>query len=302
MPIPYMGSKRKSAQLIFNTIKNFNPKSNEIADLFCGGFAISEIFIRNGWNVISNDAEPYIVALINQTLKGLDEKKVTEWVSRSLYEDIKSNPTKYDAWYVGYVMTIWAFGNTPFGSYLFGREVEPTKKAGHDLVIHKDKTEVVGLIPNKYIKGILKQETWGKRRMALVKVARVLKNREYELQQLQQLQRLQRLERLQRLNVSNLSYEEVKIPKGVIIYCDPPYASTAEYKKNGFNHQLFWDWVRKKSKTNKVYVSEYRAPNDFIKVLEFSQKSTLSAKGPKHDSPNECLFAMKGQEKFTKTQ
>jgi site-specific DNA-adenine methylase len=41
MPIPYMGSKRKSAQKIYQTIINFNPVKGTIVDLFCGGFAIT---------------------------------------------------------------------------------------------------------------------------------------------------------------------------------------------------------------------------------------------------------------------
>jgi adenine-specific DNA methylase len=63
MAIPYMGSKRKSAQQIYQTIVNFNPQCKSIVDLFCGGFAISEHFIKNGWNVISNDKNKFVEAL-----------------------------------------------------------------------------------------------------------------------------------------------------------------------------------------------------------------------------------------------
>jgi adenine-specific DNA methylase len=129
MPIPYMGSKRKSAQLIFNTIRNHNPQSKQLVELFCGGFAIGEIFIKNGWNVIANDKNKYVVALLDKTLNyGLSEDIVTKWVSREIFKDIKKNPSYYEDWYVGYVQCIWSFGNTQT-NYLFGKDVEPIKHA-----------------------------------------------------------------------------------------------------------------------------------------------------------------------------
>lgn len=72
-------------------------------------------------------------------------------------------------------------------------------------------------------------------------------------------------------------YYNVVTPENSVIYCDPPYEGTAEYKEDSFNHSKFWDWVREKSKTHKVYISEYKAPDDFESVLEFEQNSTLSA-------------------------
>ena len=55
MPIPYMGSKRKSAQMIYNTITNHAKGYNCLVDLFCGGFAIGEIFYKNGYEVLANE-------------------------------------------------------------------------------------------------------------------------------------------------------------------------------------------------------------------------------------------------------
>lgn len=48
MPVPYMGSKRKTSAKIFTAIRNQNPDANLLVDLFCGGFAISEEFIKSG--------------------------------------------------------------------------------------------------------------------------------------------------------------------------------------------------------------------------------------------------------------
>jgi adenine-specific DNA methylase len=304
MAIPYMGSKRKSAQKIYQTIVNFNPNLKTIVDLFCGGFAIGELFYKNGFNVIANDKNKYVTALLNQTInKGLDEQKCTEFITRDKFNNILKNSDNYEDWYLGYASCIWSFGNNEKKGYMFGKETEQYKKAGHELVINKNPLLLKELLPNipqKYINGILKQTDWHKRRIALGKVAKALKNRILELEQLQQLERLQQLEQLERLEqleIFNKSYNEIVIPKDAVIYCDPPYQGTAEYKEGAFNHIEFWDWVRIISKKNKVYISEYNAPNDFDVLLSFSQKSTLQGGSQKHNNqPDEKLFIPKGQE------
>jgi DNA adenine methylase len=58
-------------------------------------------------------------------------------------------------------------------------------------------------------------------------------------------------------------YENFDYPKNSVIYCDPPYQSTKKYASD-FDHERFWDWVRKMStEGHHVYVSEYTAPDDF---------------------------------------
>jgi len=302
MPLPYLGSKRKSAGKIYQAIKNLNPKSDKLYDLFCGGFAISEYFLKNGWSVVVNDKNKYVVSVLEQTiLRGLDEEKCLEFVTREKFEDVTNHPDKYDDWYVGYVMCVWSFGNNQ-KCYLFGRNTELIKRAGHELVVNKNPDLIQKLIrniPQKYIDGILKQTTWGLRRIALGRVSRALKMRVLEMQRLQQLERLEQLERLQQLEqleqleqlitFYSTSYLEVPIPEGAVIYCDPPYENTAEYRVGGFNYNEFWEWCRAKSKTNKVYVSSYIAPSDFKKILTFEQKSSLSG-GTNKKQPDECLF------------
>src|SRR3990167_9941294 len=138
MSIPYLGSKRKSSGKIYSTIKNLNPESDTLVDLFCGGFALSSYFVKKGWKVIANDKNKYVMALIKKTTtEGLDEKIVTTFVDRDKFIDVLNNHGKYDDWYVGFVMCIWSFGNNQKG-YLFGKDVEPYKKIGHEFVINKD--------------------------------------------------------------------------------------------------------------------------------------------------------------------
>lgn len=294
MPLPYLGSKRKSAGKIYQTIKNFNPESKILCDLFCGGFAISEYFIQNGWQVISNDKNKYVVAILRKTiLEGLDEAKCLEFVTREKFFDVLENPENYEDWYVGYVMCVWSFGNNQ-KRYLFGKETEPYKEAGHELVANLNPVPIQKLfssIPQKYVDGVLSQKDWHTRRIALVKVSKAMKTRILELQQLEQLERLQQLEQLGTLEITSGDYQSVTIPDKAVIYCDPPYKGTAEYSEGNFDHAKFWNWVREQSKTHKVYVSEYQAPSDFKKILEFSQNSTLAG-GYNKEQANECLFTI----------
>ena len=74
-------------------------------------------------------------------------------------------------------------------------------------------------------------------------------------------------------------YKNLTIPKNSVIYCDPPYEGTTKYKDD-FNHTEFWEWCRTKTKQgHKVFVSEYKAPEDFKCVWEKETKSSLSANG-----------------------
>ena len=60
-----------------------------------------------------------------------------------------------------------------------------------------------------------------------------------------------------------------------VFYLDPPYASTGGYvhvKGGEFNHDHFWDFARKLSKKNAVFISEYKAPNDFEVLWEHNKK------------------------------
>jgi DNA adenine methylase len=80
---------------------------------------------------------------------------------------------------------------------------------------------------------------------------------------------------LRGVDFRNDSYLDLEIPEDSIIYCDPPYAGTTKYS-NGFNHVKFWKWVRERSKTNTVFVSEYNAPDDFDCIWQKEVSSSLT--------------------------
>lgn len=83
---------------------------------------------------------------------------------------------------------------------------------------------------------------------------------------------------------------------GAVIYLDPPYAGTKIYgyanqPKMDYTH--FWDWVRKISKNNIVYISEQAAPDDFEVVWE--QQVTRTTNKENNFKAVEKLFKYKGE-------
>ena len=82
---------------------------------------------------------------------------------------------------------------------------------------------------------------------------------------------------IQRSNVKflNKSYLDLS-PKNMLIYCDPPYENTKGYSTGDFNHETFWDTMRKWSKDNYVFISSEVAPPDFESIWSKSKTRTMS--------------------------
>ena len=81
---------------------------------------------------------------------------------------------------------------------------------------------------------------------------------------------------LQTVQLIESTYQKLNIPNCSIVYCDPPYANTTKYKDD-FDHELFWQWCRDKTKEgHKVFISEYNAPDDFVCVWQKEIQSGLN--------------------------
>lgn len=91
---------------------------------------------------------------------------------------------------------------------------------------------------------------------------------------------LKQIENLKDVEFKLSDYWNVEIPENSIVYCDPPYEGTTEYKTK-FDHNKFWDWVRETSKKHPVYISEYNAPPDFKCLLEIPVKTVLDKNSQK---------------------
>jgi len=93
----------------------------------------------------------------------------------------------------------------------------------------------------------------------------------------------------------NKSYEDFN-PHNMLIYCDPPYKSTEGYSTGPFNHELFWNTMRKWSKNNCVFISEENAPSDFKIVWKRQKRRTLDKQNRFYSY--EKVYAYKGSKLF----
>jgi DNA adenine methylase len=79
-------------------------------------------------------------------------------------------------------------------------------------------------------------------------------------------------------SISNRDYTHYANVKNKLIYCDPPYEGTTEYHSE-FNSSKFWDTIRKLSKHNYVFVSEYNAPDDFTCITQHVKRNSIAGRG-----------------------
>lgn len=82
-------------------------------------------------------------------------------------------------------------------------------------------------------------------------------------------------ENYKKINFSCENYLNVNIPEDALIYCDSPYKSTKPYAVNPkFNHEEYYNWLREKSKTNPIFISEQVMPEDFKSIWFKEAKRT----------------------------
>ena len=76
-------------------------------------------------------------------------------------------------------------------------------------------------------------------------------------------------------------YDALNYPDNSLIYCDPPYKDTTEYK-NTFNHEEFYKWCKRmKTLGHTIFISEYTMPDYFSCVWEKERRSSLTPEGSK---------------------
>lgn len=265
--LPYMGSKNRIARDIVEQL----PSAEYFVDLFCGGCAVTHAAMLSGKykKFIINDIAPDMPRLFVDAINGKyrNEKR---WIIRDDFERLKDT----DA----YVRTCWSFGNGGY-SYIYGRKIEPWKKALHYARVLGDFSLLkrdFGIDTNDASRqNIAKNaDTW-KLRDKLKYRLQSLESLEslQSLESLESLKRLQRLESLQSdLQVFSSDYQSVEIPHDSVVYCDPPYKGTTEYKDGGFDYPRFYDWLR--TRDFPVYISEYAMPDDFVSVWSRNKTSS----------------------------
>ena len=104
---------------------------------------------------------------------------------------------------------------------------------------------------------------------------------------------LSQVEDLKGVEFINYDYKNIPINNKSIIYCDPPYKGVKKYSYS-INHDDFWNWCREQTaKGNKVFISEYNAPDDFVCIWQ--KQITNAMNLTKTTKPVEKLFVHKSQ-------
>ena len=101
---------------------------------------------------------------------------------------------------------------------------------------------------------------------------------------------------LKGINFGCQNYWELKDIKDAVIYLDPPYQGTKFYgyaNQPKMDYEHFWDWARKLSKNNYVFVSEQSAPDDFESIWTQQVKRTTNKDN--NFKAVEHLFIYKGE-------
>lgn len=280
--IPYMGSKNTIAYKIIDYL----PKANNFYDLFCGGCSITHCaMLSKKWqNIYFNDIDGDMPKLFLDSIKG-KYKNEKRWISK---EDFNKEKDKS-----AYIRCVWSFGNKGT-NYLYGKEIEPYKKAYWYAVMYDDFSLLWALkinIPK------VKANNYKEKRLAIARELKKLKKNSRDqalerLERLQSLQSLEALERLQSLQMFTKSYDEVPIKENSVVYCNIPYENTAEYVNDGFNHKKFYDWAYNQKEL--VVISSYEvSDNRFKRVINLKKNSNLQ--GGFGNIKNEGLFIAKNK-------
>ncbi len=289
--LPYMGSKNSIAPKIIKQL----PSAENFYDLFCGGCSITHCaMLSKKWkHIVFNDIDKDVPQLFLDSLHG-KYKNEKRWISREEFNKLKD----HDA----YIRYVWSFGNKGT-NYLYGKEIEPYKKAYWYAVMFNDFLLFWNLginIPRVNAKTYKTKRLYLKQ--AINKRISRLKNdnnREQALERLERLQSLQSLEaleRLERLQMFTKSYEEIEIKENSIIYCDIPYENTAEYVSGSFDHKSFYNWACNQKEL--VVISSYKISDDrFQRVVNFKKAGCLKG-GSTGKTLDEGLFIPKNQLKL----
>lgn len=119
--LPYQGSKSKLAERIVALL----PPATHLYDVFAGGCAVTHAALLSGKfkEVHANDISDS-VTLFEDALNGKYENE-SRWISREDFFRLKDSDP--------YVRIVWSFGNNQ-RNYLYSREIEPYKKAVHEML------------------------------------------------------------------------------------------------------------------------------------------------------------------------
>ena len=276
--IPYMGSKRKICNELFQKMLEIKPNAKYFFDLFGGGGSMSFFALQIGLKTHYNEKQKGLVDLINYILDrsknkqsgkfGIFPDDFYKFITREEFAVLKDE----DSIKGQFARICYSFGNNQ-KSYLFG-DIEELKRLAHDIVVFRNENALAEFNQKNNSNFVLSgKKTWNERRLDfMAQIPRASKIE--QLQQLQQLERLEQLERLPAFSISNLDFQEVKIETPVaetIIYLDPPYRGAYGYLEEVLHSEIDSYFL---NSPYSCFMSEYNAP--FDSVLEIKKESLLN--------------------------
>lgn len=206
------------------------PSGHRFVDLFAGGCAMTHAAMASG---------KYDCALTNDKfpVRGLDLFKMA--VNGEFDDSKYLRLVGYDEFYERRYIEPWMIG-------MFGFNTTDRYFAGKN-------GQAAQLISKNSITDIITLAQFGCK---------------FPLQRLNRLRKLKDCVDLAKVEFAKMDYTDYEFREGDVVYCDPPYRGTGNYRhtKEKFDHDQFWNWVR--TRDYPVYVSEYSAPNDFVSIFE----------------------------------
>jgi hypothetical protein len=123
--LPYMGSKNKIADWVVDCL----PPAEHFYDLFCGGCAVTHAALTRRKYKTYHVNDITDMGYVFQKLVTEEYRPDYHWVSRKEFEANKEKDIL--------MALCWSFGNDG-NEYLYGKDIESTKKACHYAVCFED--------------------------------------------------------------------------------------------------------------------------------------------------------------------
>lgn len=99
-----------------------------------------------------------------------------------------------------------------------------------------------------------------------------------------------------KFNCADYTQINVSLFENCVFYLDPPYRNTKSYSKYKINnYEEFYNFARKLSEKNYVFISEYSMPKDFQCIWQKERKVLQKSDRLKADVATEKLFFLRGK-------
>ena len=310
--IPYKGSKNKVIKWLMPLL----PSGEVFVDLFCGGCAVTHAAMLSGKykRYVFNDVEPMMPKTFAKAIQGgyRDEDR---WISREDFFRMKAED-EYTAicFSFGNDLRTYLYSRTiepykkachyaiVYDEWELLRELCPEVadaayqalehvydrherrlKFGPAIVRRLKEIGDARLIDSNPLYSSCHTKKPNKTRpVGTIRDIQSLESLERleRLQSLQSLESLESLERLERpfLESYSMDYQDVPIPDGAVVYCDPPYKGTNAYgisEKQAFDHERFYEWCL--TRDFPVFISEYQMPDGFTEIASTTRADSLCA-------------------------